>query len=469
MSKEIAKKFENQLSKYYLQTIHDLLEEQEINPQQFMHMAVNQIKRNSRLLEIFKSNPASIFSSILTCAEFGLSPTSQMGEAWLIPYGKECQFQIGYQGLTKILYKNPDVQNITAECVFENDDFDYSLGLSPTLEHKPATQDRGSLIAVYCVVRFANQQPIFKVMTIQELKTIQGLSKAGNRSVWFSKTDPQYWMLKKTVFKQLCKLLPKHLNMSKVISYDNIVEGGGSMRLDDDNKPIVIEEELTTRADKFEKAMGEDKPPLEHEGVLPGIDPKIKSANINIAQIVEEKTEKIFTKQEMKDIKEDIFEKCPVPGVDAIGINLKSTQIEEGLDHKGEDDVVFDDRDGVPTMRDVDDLPPTEELISLIKEETTPEPISDEQEHITRKNEDYSPEEEDEEEIPTPEELIPEIMEDDTPTPVEEPRVSQEKMLEEYSEDIDFEKEEEQRRQRRQNSQDSFLNSNVSEQVDVEL
>ena len=453
MSKEIAKKFETQLSKYYLQTIHDLLEEQEINPQQFMHMAVNQIKRNSRLLDIFKSNPSSIFSSILTCAEFGLSPTSQMGEAWLIPYGKECQFQIGYQGLTKILYKNPDVQNITAECVFENDEFDYSLGLSPTLEHKPATKDRGVLIAVYCVVRFANQQPIFKVMTIQELKTIQSLSKAGNRSVWFSKTDPQYWMLKKTVFKQLCKLLPKHLNMSKVISYDNIVEGGGAMRLDDDNKPIVIEEASNTRAEKFKNAMGEDKILFNKRNEestitdvqerLKEIDPNIKVNKVYEAEIVEEKTEKIFTKQEMKDIKEDIFEKCSVPGVDAIGINLKPTQIEEGLDHKGEDNVVFDDRDGVPTMRDVDDLPPTEE---------------------------------DEEEIPTPEELIPEIMEDDTPPTIEEPKAPEPKMtepkhelLEEYSEEIDFEKEEEQRRKKTHTSQNSFLDSEISNEIDVEL
>ena len=66
----VAKKFEHQLNGY-LQTINDLLEEQEINPQQFLHMAVNQIKRNNKLLEIFQKNPASVFSSILTCAEFG--------------------------------------------------------------------------------------------------------------------------------------------------------------------------------------------------------------------------------------------------------------------------------------------------------------------------------------------------------------------------------------------------------------
>ena len=442
MSKEIAKKFENQLSKYYLQTIHDLLEEQEINPQQFMHMAVNQIKRNNKLLEIFKTNPASIFSSILTCAEFGLSPTSQMGEAWLIPYGKECQFQIGYQGLTKILYKNPDVQNITAECVFENDEFDYSLGLTPTLEHKPSTQDRGNLIAVYCVVRFANQQPIFKVMTIQELKTIQNLSKAGNRSVWFSKTDPQYWMLKKTVFKQLCKLLPKHLNMSKVISYDNIVEGGGAMRLDDENKPIVIEEEAHTRADKFKNAMEEDIV----KDRLKEIDPTIQVNKVYEAEVVEEKTEKKYTKEEMQEIKEDmpgfegtkealdelcdirkdktkplIIEKCPVAGIDAIGISIpssKSTQIEEGLDHKGggEDDLSDEDDD-----------------------------------------------------TPKPEDFIPEIMEDDTPPAIESPKPQEEKMLEEYTEEINFEEEDKQRREKTQESQNSFLDSEPSKEIDVEL
>ncbi len=271
MKKELAIKFENQLNRFYLSTINDLLQEQEINPQQFLHMAVNQIKRNPKLLQVFKDNPSSVFSSILTCAEFGLSPTSQMGEAWLIPYGNECQFQIGYQGLAKILYKNRDVQNITAESVYENDKFEYALGLSPNLTHTPATSNRGNLVAVYCVVRFREQEPIFKVMSVEELKEIQKLSKAGNRSIWFSGTDPQNWMLKKTCFKQLCKMLPKHLNMGKVIAYDNIVEGGGAMRLDDENNPIVVEKVKQTRATKFQEAMQED---IKEEEVIeiPGLE-----------------------------------------------------------------------------------------------------------------------------------------------------------------------------------------------------
>ena len=416
MSKEIAKKFENQLSKYYLQTIKDLLEEQEINPHQFMQMAVNQIKRNSRLLDVFKSNPSSVFSSILTCAEFGLSPTSQMGEAWLIPYGKECQFQIGYQGLTKILYKNPDVQNITAECVYENDEFEYELGLTPKLSHKPAHSDRGKLISVYCVVRFANQDPIFKVMSVEELKSIQNLSKAGNRSVWFSKTDPQHWMLKKTVFKQLCKLLPKHLNMSKVVSYDNIVEGGGAMRLDDENNPIVIEEMTETRATKFEKAMEEDKV----KDKLKEIDPSIKVGKVFQTEVVDEKITKKYTPEEMKSLKEEVLTKAEEnPSVEHDGMKYNPENPKE-------------------TLEFTDEVPSPEELIPEIKEDIAPEPITE----------------------PEPEKEIKE--------PVSEPANELEE-LEEYVEEADFEKDDLERRDRKKEAENSFLNADVSSNIDVEL
>ena len=254
IKKELVQKFDSQL-KGYLQTINDLLVEQDINPQQFMIMASNQVKRSDRLIDIFSKNPASVFSSILTCAELGLSPTSQMGEAWLIPYGKECQFQIGYQGLVKILYRNKDIQNITSECVYENDEFDYSLGLNPTLNHKPAVNERGGLINVYCVVRMKGQESIFKVMSVSELQEYQQLSKAGSKTVWFSKNDPQHWMLKKTVFKQLCKLLPRSLNMTKAVSYDNIIEGGGVMRIDEDGQHTATSPERITKASRFEDAM----------------------------------------------------------------------------------------------------------------------------------------------------------------------------------------------------------------------
>ena len=419
MSKEIAQKFETQLSKYYLETINDLLQEQEINPQQFMQMAVNQIKRNSKLLEVFKNNPSSVFSSILTCAEFGLSPTSQMGEAWLIPYGNECQFQIGYQGLTKILYKNPDVHNITAECVFENDEFEYELGLVPKLTHKPNHQERGKLTAVYCVVRFANQEPIFKVMSMKDLKEIQNLSKAGNRSIWFSKTDPQYWMLKKTVFKQLCKLLPKHLNMTKVVSYDNIVEGGGSMRLDENNNAIVVEEETKTRADKFINAMKEDnKEEISVDVIdkLKKIDPSVNVGKVYDTKVVEEKTEKIHTKMEMESIKEDLINKKKV-------LDIEKRPIPE-----------------------VEAFAKRNDFNAIAVSYNKPKEEEEEEEDISIKEEN-------------------EIREDETSEPIREPNQD----LPEYTEENSDFKIEMERRNKKQETQNSIMNLEVSDEIDVEL
>ena len=259
MANEIIKKFETQLNGY-LQTITTLVEKQDLTAEQFMGMAVNQVKRNPKLLKVWQNNPASVLSSILTCAEFGLSPTSQLGEAWLIAYGSECQFQLGYQGLVKLMYRNPEVMNISAECVYEKDQFEYELGLSPNLSHKPFSGDRGKLTDVYCIVKLRGQEPIFKVMSVGELIEIQELSKAGNRSVWFSKTDPQKWMLKKTVFKQLCKLLPKQLNVQKAVAYDNIIEDGGTITLDSESgKPIVVDKKPITYSSTFQKALQAEK------------------------------------------------------------------------------------------------------------------------------------------------------------------------------------------------------------------
>ena len=113
--------------------------------------------------------------------------------------------------------------------------------------------------------------------------------------------------------------------MSKVIAYDNVVDGGGAMRLDDNNQPIVIETKPITTANLFEKAMQLDKeiedevkdiPGFEgtmeqlknikvdyvEEPILPGLDPKIKSANIHLAKVKETKTTKKYTDKQMQKI-----------------------------------------------------------------------------------------------------------------------------------------------------------------------
>ncbi|MFR8352670.1 MAG: hypothetical protein ACLVB1_08280 [Blautia obeum] len=44
-----------------------------------------------------------------------------------------------------MVYRNDNIQTVQAQCVYENDEFEYELGLEPKLVHKPALKDRGTL------------------------------------------------------------------------------------------------------------------------------------------------------------------------------------------------------------------------------------------------------------------------------------------------------------------------------------
>jgi len=275
-SKNATAIFKAQLYAYKDRVQHLLENNPNINVDRFLAMALNAVKRDKKLLNVVEKNPASLFASLLLCAEHGLSPSPEVGEAWLIPYGTACQFQLGYQGLVKIAYRNPKIESISAEIVYEMDEFDWGLGLEPYLNHKPASGQRGSITHVYSVVKFRDASPMFKVMSERELKDIQKISKAGNKGIWFNKEkDPQGWMLKKTCLKQLLKLVPKEFQLGTGLHYDNVAEGGGMLTLDGDQ---IIEVKKTnrnfTKSNVFAQALEEGNVEAEVVEDEPSVEPK---------------------------------------------------------------------------------------------------------------------------------------------------------------------------------------------------
>lgn len=245
-NKENIALFKNQLYAYKDRITDLLSSNHNINVERFLAMAYNAVKRDRKLLAVVEKNPASLFASLLLCAEYGLSPSPEVGECWLIPYGDACQFQLGYQGLVKIAYRNPAIKSISAEIVYDNDEFEYGLGLDPFLNHKPASGKKGQITHVYAVVKFREGEPMFKVMSRSELQDIQSISKAGNKGIWFNREkDPQGWMLKKTCVKQLLKLVPKEFQLGSSLHYDNVVEGGSILSMDGDE---IIEIKRSARS-----------------------------------------------------------------------------------------------------------------------------------------------------------------------------------------------------------------------------
>lgn len=184
-------------------------------------LALTVVRQNNRLAE---STPQSFAGALLTAAALGLEPGVN-GEAYLVPYRDnnagtvECQLIVGYQGMAKLFFQHPLARALDAQAVYENDEFDYAYGTSPFLRHRPAPKDRGEVIYYYAVATLTTGATAFEVLTPEQVKTLRR-GKVGTSG---DIPDPQHWMERKTVLRQLIKLLPKSATLSAAIDADEQV------------------------------------------------------------------------------------------------------------------------------------------------------------------------------------------------------------------------------------------------------
>ena len=70
-----------------------------INSDRFVRIAITTIRQNPKLAQC---NQESLLGALMVSAQLGLEP-GVLGQCYLIPYGRECQFQIGYKGMIELL------------------------------------------------------------------------------------------------------------------------------------------------------------------------------------------------------------------------------------------------------------------------------------------------------------------------------------------------------------------------------
>jgi recombination protein RecT len=242
-NKNIIAKFQSTLSLYEGKVLSELLAQHGMRPAQFTQIVLTEIKKSPQMLEAFQNNPSSLFASILHCAEIGLSPSAEVGEFFFIPFKGSIKPMVGYKGLCNLIMRNSNVRFIHAETVHRGDDFDWELGLHPKLVHRPKNLVRNSttLTHVYAIAKLNNGENIFKVMSVQEIRSIMATMKKVNELYFDDQKDPMMWMPKKTCIKQLSKLLPKDYYQSRALAVDDNMEGGAILTLDEDNRPVIVQ------------------------------------------------------------------------------------------------------------------------------------------------------------------------------------------------------------------------------------
>ena len=220
-----------------------------ITPERFTRIALTAYSRNEKLQEC---TAESFLGSMMQSAQLGVEPNTPLGQAYLIPYRNkgvmEVQFQLGYRGMIDLAYRSGEVQNIQAHEVYENDTFEYELGLEPKLRHIPALKDRGEVILYYAVFKLTNGGVGFEVMSKEDVEAFaKKKSKTYGTGPWQSDFDA---MAKKTLVKRLLKFAPLKSDFVRAVTADETIKSGISENMADlPDETVTIDAETTTPAE----------------------------------------------------------------------------------------------------------------------------------------------------------------------------------------------------------------------------
>ena len=203
-----------------------------ITPERMTRIMMTEVRKNPKLADC---NVNSFFGAVLQCAQLGLEPGTGLGHAYLLPYQNrgnlEVQLIVGYQGMLDLAERSGKV-TIDAHVIYERDQFDFSLGLDPHINHIPyfGPEDPGEICGSYAVARYSDGRTKFRVCSRREIEETRKASRGGNspHSPWAKHFAE---MARKTAIRRLFKLLPKSPELARVQELEDKAEIGESQDL----------------------------------------------------------------------------------------------------------------------------------------------------------------------------------------------------------------------------------------------
>lgn len=199
-----------------------------LNADRMARIAATEVRKNKALLN---TEPTSFLGSVMQAAQLGLEPGSALGQAYLVPYGNQCQLIIGYKGMIDLARRSGQVLSLNAYAVREGDDFNFQLGLKPDIHHVPrleADRIKKPITYVYAVATLKGGGYQFEVMSRAEVEAVR--AKAKNKNIWNSYFEE---MAKKTVIRRLFKYLPVSIEALEITNADAKREAGEKVEPDD--------------------------------------------------------------------------------------------------------------------------------------------------------------------------------------------------------------------------------------------
>lgn len=200
----------------------------------------------------------SIVRAALDVAATRLSLSKTMNEACLVRYRNhkakitELQFQPMYQGLIKLVSRATRVASISAEVVYEGEQFEPTKGTEPKIVHlidRNLDRSDAKLVAAYAVAHYRAGPADFVVMWRDDIEQVRRVSKQPNAGPW---RDWYPEMAKKSAIRRLHKTLPKAED-------DPMVELALERALEADNRTYTLHDQEIAQLQERQTQAKEDE------------------------------------------------------------------------------------------------------------------------------------------------------------------------------------------------------------------
>ena len=198
------------------------------------HIPVERFKKV--LLVAVNTTPAlvgadrrSFFNSALKAANDGLLPDGREGalviyKTKVVQNGKDewidaVQWMPMIAGIRKKVRNSGEIATWDTQVVYQKDAFEYELGDTPFIKHKPFMDgDAGEIIAAYSVAVLKSGEKSREVMTVAQIEKIRLISKSKDKGPW---KDHYAEMCRKTVARRHSKVLPMSTDLDDLIRRDD--------------------------------------------------------------------------------------------------------------------------------------------------------------------------------------------------------------------------------------------------------
>lgn len=231
------------------------------------HLSAERMNRVA--LTCFRMNPAlakctpkSVLAAVMGAAQLGLEP-GVVGQCYLVPYNvsfkdeqnrwqkrMECTLIPGWQGLVDMVSRAGRA-TVWTGAVFEGDEFDYALGDSPFVKHKPVgVGDPDKLTHVYAIGRVKGAEwPIIEVWPIRKVRAhLARYNKQGDKH-YAIKGDGHIEMYgRKVALLQVLKYVPKSIELRNAVELDSMATRGQAQGLAETDAANIFEGEWTVLA-----------------------------------------------------------------------------------------------------------------------------------------------------------------------------------------------------------------------------